>query len=682
MKSHDSMTYSRTPRLNPVTLALVAGLTVGFVDVSLAIVGRPPSLAAFLNIFPPVAATALFAFAIALAGMLITIPFRALSPRWENTLSPSVATFIVVLLVFLDYGHTAPFVRNPYRLFIVLALSAAVGWLVLVRPGHVKRTVRFVVALPFGLLAATFFHWLIHYGAGATVSTRGILFAAAGVATVLVVSILAALLYRLGGRLVGGLFITVVLTAALTSSLERPRTFGSEGFHPVRHVVLLVIDTLRADMIRCQSDTAPPTPNIDTLAADCVRFTHAISPAPWTMPAMASIMTGLPPDVHGALAKNSRVPDGLTTLAEHMKAAGYATGAVVDNPVLSSHHGMDAGFDRFIHYPRNTRDTSFGTLILRRFFPERYRDLSTTDVTANHAIEFIERESEKSFFLWTHIFDPHAAYGPPQRFLARGTPPKRIGSRFGSLKEVRLGMLYLTADEKEWIRKLYEGEVRYVDEAVGRIVQTLRAKGIYNDALIVLVSDHGEEFFEHGGIEHGHTLYDELLRVPLMIKLPDSAEERVVEEPVSTQRIMATILDVCGIDAAEDAPVIGVGSLIPGETAKDAEDAKETKETKQGPVFSTGCLYFEPREAVVLDGYKFIRGLDTGAEELYDLTRDPGETEDAKAKQTGRVIRARAALDAQREACDLLKDFYDTRNSSRFELNEDTIKRLKSLGYI
>lgn len=678
MQSRDARSYSRTARLNPVTLGLVAGLTVGLVDISLAIVGRPPSFASFLNIFPPVAATALFAFVIALGGTLITIPLRGLSPRWENTVSPAVATFIVVLLIFLDYGHTAPFVRNPYRILIALALSAAVGWMVLVRPGHVKRTVRFVVALPFGLLAATCFHWLIHYNSDGALSSRGILFAFTGFITVVAVSILAAFLYRFGGRLIGGLLVVIVLVAGAKLSLEKPRTYNSDGFRPVRHVILLVIDTLRADMIRCQGEAAPPTPNIDNLASDCVRFSHAMSPSPWTMPAMVSLMTGLAPEVHGALAKNSRVPDGLTTLAEYMKAAGYVTGASVDNPYLSAKHGMDAGFDEFIHYPRNTRDTSFGTLILQRLFPKRYRDLSSTDVTAAHAIEFIERHSEKNFFLWTHIFDPHIAYGPPERFQPKGTPPSRIGRRFGSVKEIRLGMLYPTPGEKEWIRKLYEGEVRYVDEAVGKIIQTLRAEGIYDDALIVLVSDHGEEFFEHGGIEHGHTLYDELLRVPLMVKLPGAAGKRVVEEPVSTQRVMATILGTCGI-APGDAPSDGAETLIPAEPT---EEPKDTEETEYDPVFGTGCLYFEPRESVVLDGYKYIRGLDTGVEELYDLERDPAETKNVVDEQQRRVTRARAALDAHAEACELLKDFYNTRNSSRIELDEDTIQRLKSLGYL
>ncbi len=679
MQPRDGRSYSRTARLNPVTLGLVAGLTVGLVDISLAIVGRPPSFASFLNIFPPVAAIALFAFAVALAGTLLSIPLRGLSPRWENTLSPAVATFIVVLLIVLDYGHTAPFVRNPYRLLIALALSAAVGWMILVRPGHVKRTVRFVVALPFGLLAATCFHWFIHYNADGALSSRGILFGLVGLVAVVAVSILAAFLSRFGGRLIGGLFLVIVLVAGAKLSLERPRTFNSDGFRPVRHVVLLVIDTLRADMIRCQNKGAPPTPNIDTLAADCVRFSHAMSPSPWTMPAMVSIMTGLAPEVHGALAKNSRVPDGLTTLAEHMKAAGYVTGASVNNPYLSAKHGMDAGFDEFSHYPRNTRDTSLGTLILQRLFPNRYRNLATTDITANSAIEFIERHSEKNFFLWTHIFDPHIAYGPPERFQPKGTPSARIGRRFGSVQEVRLGMLYPTAVEKEWIRKLYEGEVRYVDEAVGRIIDALRAEGIYDDALIVLVSDHGEEFFEHGGIEHGHTLYDELLRVPLMVKLPGATEKRVVEEPVSTQRVMATILGACGISAPDGAPLSGPETLIPSEPVEDSEDSEETE---YEPVFGTGCLYFEPRESVVLDGYKYIRGLDTGTEVLYNLERDPGETKDAASEQTGRVIRAKAALDAHREACELLKDFYNTHNSSRIELDQDTIKRLKSLGYL
>jgi arylsulfatase A-like enzyme len=161
-----------------------------------------------------------------------------------------------------------------------------------------------------------------------------------------------------------------------------------------------------------------------------------------------------------------------------------------------------------------------------------------------------------------------------------------------------------------------------------------------------------------------------------MVKLPENASQGVVDEPVSTRRIMPTILDACGLDIPEDAPVSGAGTLIPREESEDED------KTEPVPVFCTGCLYFEPREAVVMEGFKFIRGLDTGAEALYDLTRDPGETENVADKQQRLVIRARAALDAHREAGELLKDHYDTRNADRFKLNDDTIKRLKSLGYL
>ena len=158
----------------------------------------------------------------------------------------------------------------------------------------------------------------------------------------------------------------------------------------MRHVILIVIDALRADMLSCYSASAPPTPHLDALAADALRFEHALAPAPWTLPAMASIMTGLPASVHGAIANDSRVPAGVPTLAERMKDAGYATAAIVDNPALAPARGLAAGFDRYVHYPRTTLDNSFGTAILAWLFPARYREELTTDHTTGLVTDFVD----------------------------------------------------------------------------------------------------------------------------------------------------------------------------------------------------------------------------------------------------------------------------------------------------
>ncbi|UCG52998.1 MAG: sulfatase-like hydrolase/transferase [Candidatus Latescibacterota bacterium] len=656
--------------MHPLTVALAAGLTIGFVDVSLAIVARPPAWATITHVIPPLAASSLIACVVTLCAVLIALPARLVLKGSDDSLIPAVAAFIVVAVVVLDYGHTAPFVRNPYRVLFALVLAAVVAWMILVRPMRTERGKWITVTLPFVLFAGTVFQWLFHYRAGATLSPRGILIVVGGIASIAVVCVLMRRWYRVGGRLVGGLMLVVLLSALIVPWTERPREHFSRGRHVVRHVILILIDTLRADMLGCYDNSAPETPHIDEFASECIRYEWAISPSPWTIPSMVSIMTGLPASVHGAIAKNSRVPDALTMLPERMRAAGYVTGAVVDNALLSPSHGMDRGFDSFVHFPRNVRDTSFGTAILRRILPERYREKSTTDATTDIAIDWMKRHAKQDCFFWLHIFDPHAAYEPPPRFQPPGNPPARIGRRFGDLKEIRLGILHTTPEEDEWIKELYEGEVRYVDEAVGRFLDELRSEGIYDNALIILTSDHGEEFREHGGMEHGHTLYNELLRVPLMIKLPGSATRGVVEGTVSTQRLTATVLDACNVDVGRDSLVVGTGSLL-------ADDA-----VSDPIVYAAAVLYHEPQEAILLDRYKFIRRLESDTHELYDLEVDPNEQQNIAGKRARVVSRAREILKTHSDASARLRESYEVLEANRFEMDGEMIKRLRSLGYL
>ncbi|MEJ2721875.1 MAG: sulfatase, partial [bacterium] len=604
----------------------------------------------------------LAAAAARLLGRLLRIPGEASAS--------AAAVFVVLFAVMLDYGHTAPFVRNPYRVFIALGIAAAAAGYVMQGRAVGRLGGRLTLMLPFALFAVMGSHWLFHYRAGAALTLPGVLIALGGIAAAAVLCVLAYRAYRARGWLVGAMMTGVVIAGVAVQWAQRPPVRHSTGQHAIPHVFLIVIDTLRADMLGCYDAAAPDTPNIDALASESVRFGHAISPSPWTLPSMASIMTGLPADVHGAVARNSILPGELMTLAERMNADGYLTGAVVDNAVLSARHGMDAGFDDFVHFPRDVRDTSFGTAILQRLFPAQYREISSTDFTTDTALEWVKRHTKDDFFLWLHIFDPHIAYEPPSRFQPPGTPPERIGRRFGDVKEIRLGILNTTPEEDAWIRSLYEGEVRYVDDAVGRFVKELRAEGIYDDALIVLTSDHGEEFREHGGIEHGHTLYNELLHVPLLIKLPGSKTGEVIDDVVSTQRVMRTVLDACGLGAGDDPGATAVGSLLNGGGGSESV------------VYSTGMMYHAPREAIILDGYKYIRTIESDDDELYDLGKDPAERVNIVNDRPDIASRARDVLQRRAAACARLREIYNIGETRRFELDDETIKRLKSLGYL
>lgn len=675
--------------LDVLVLAMSAGLVAGALDVSLAVVARPPMLSSFQEILAPLAATTLAAALGYMAVWILLLPLMLVLDVRRSDVAVGLAVLLVTTLSLIDFGHTAPFVRNPFRLALpfMVGLVVAFGVASWCRRanelGRNRSLASFGVAAVITILAATVFHWLFHYVAHASFSGRGLIIVVAGCVTCLILLVLFSQLRRAHTmRSIVAVIMALLMVAPVTFAfLSRAPDLTSTGVHRVRHVILIVIDTLRADMLSCYNTDAPPTPNLDDFAADAIRFDGALSPAPWTLPSMVSLMTALPASVHGANGNDSRSPEGVATLATRFKASGYVTAAVVDNPALGAPRGLNVGFDRYDHFPRTMRDNSYGTWILARLFPERYQETLGTDATTEMAGQFIADHADQSFFLWTHYYDPHGPYAPPAQFQPEGPPPARIGRSFDRNKDIRLGTLLTTEEEDAWIKKLYEGEVKYVDEAVGRLVGRLRATGIYDDALIVITSDHGEEFREHGGVAHGHTLYNEVLHVPLLIKLPKGYRAgETVEGWVSTQRVAPTILAECDL-RSDKAPLGGMGAtpLLP--------DTLDTERV----VYASGVLYYGEREAFVFEDYKYIFDPATGGEQIYNLAEDPGETKSIAndpgptwrtARENERLMaRAHEVRDAHHEASERLQAQLDA-GGARIQLDEETVRRLKALGYM
>jgi len=289
-------------------------------------------------------------------------------------------------------------------------------------------------------------------------------------------------------------------------------------------------------------------------------------------------------------------------------------------------------------------------------------------------INWLESNSQKDFFLWIHYLDPHQPYTPPLNFLPKKEPAPSIGTRFANLKGVRDGSFVPSLVEREWIKELYKAEVRYVDENIGKLLDALKQLNLYDESLIIFTSDHGEEFWEHDGFEHGHTLYNELLRVPLIIKLPLSASKGKISEAVPTEGIMPTILDICKIGYKSE--YLTAGSLLPlwGEN---------TNTYIRQPIISTGLLYkYEDRESVMFDGLKYIHYLITNREELYDLRNDPEEHISIAASSPDGIRKARNILKEHKDMTERLKAYYDITKSEEIKLDKETMENLKSLGYI
>jgi arylsulfatase A-like enzyme len=462
----------------------------------------------------------------------------------------------------------------------------------------------------------------------------------------------------------------VVLLAPSRFFDPSARPFGTRK-RQVDQVILIIVDTLRPDVLSCYGQVQIPTPHIDRLARDGVRFTNAFSTAPWTLPAVSSIMTGLSPMVHNAVRPDSKLSDSVITLAESLRDAGYFTAAIGSNIFLKPDYNLSQGFREYDFYPKTSRD---GPPVESQKGPSPHIkpvDISTADLTKK-AIAWLGAHRDDDFFLWIHYFDPHLPYEPGPDLLPEGPAPDRIGPRFSKIDEVRSGRLDLTAQEKEWIRELYIREVLYIDENLGALIQALERLDIYEDALVVFMSDHGEEFWEHGGFEHGHTLYNELLRVPLIIKLPGAVPTGKSEAVVSIQGIMPTILDLCGIDTEDELDVHSLAPLLEERVA----------EPDTPPIVSTGLLYGEEWESIIVEGMKYIRSPGTNREELYLLVNDPGEKSSIARSSPDLLLRAVGALDDHRDAAEIVRTRYGVVEEENVEIDPETRQWLESLGYL
>jgi len=471
--------------------------------------------------------------------------------------------------------------------------------------------------------------------------------------------------------------LLALAAAPLLLLLDRTPAPGAASARPqaVPHVILLSIDTLRADTLACSGAPEPRAPYLDALAGDSLCFARASSAAAWTLPAMASVMTGVSPQVHGAVHLRSRLPDGLPTLAEVLRHAGYRTAAFVSSTVLGPQANLAQGFDEFHAYPGPWLGHSLGATLLTANVPRFRPEEAPPPDLAETATDWLQAHRNEPFFLWVHTFDPHAPYGPPRRYLQGRTPPGEHleGLRFEGWdeEEIRAGTWTPTAAERAWIHQLYLAEARWVDDSVGQLLAELKRLGLYDGALTLVVSDHGEEFWEHGSYGHGHTLYDELLHVPLLVKLPKIGRiGRIgrITTPVSTASLYATVLDACALPVPSGHPA--AGSLL-----------ALLQNGPPSPLLSLGLNRYEDRRALRFGRFKYIRWTMSGREELYDLDADPGE----------KIDLAKAALPKLAEGRRLLAEFEaDGRRARQLlrlpagetaEVDGHTLERLRSLGY-
>ncbi len=303
-------------------------------------------------------------------------------------------------------------------------------------------------------------------------------------------------------------------------------------------VVIITLDTCRADEFGPRADGSTLTPNIDRFARAAVVFTHCRSQASWTSPSLATLHTGQYPMVHYATADR---PLGTSqpTLAESLRDAGYETRAVVANRLCHRPGGLARGFYRYQYWDQNGvlgwlgyYETYFYYLE-NRIYEKRNTRVGVKDnhttVISDRVVDILKKKRRRPLFLWCHFLDPHSPYSPPRRYVAAADRPFIDRVNRGKKKNAAL------------LRRLYNGEVRYVDDELARVFAALPA-----DAVVVISSDHGEEFWEHGDYDHGKSLYEEVIRVPLVMRLP-GVKPGVSAASVGVVDIAPTILSYLGL---------------------------------------------------------------------------------------------------------------------------------------
>lgn len=401
---------------------------------------------------------------------------------------------------------------------------------------------------------------------------------------------------------------------------------------PPPNLLLVVVDTLRQDHLQPYGyNTHPTSPVLADFARESVRVDGLTCVSTWTMPSVATLFTGLPPAAHGVMRLVGPASRLLAprTLAEELARAGYATGGVMANFLLTRRRqvGFDRGFAFWDDAPGDR--------------PDPHRGSTAAEVADRGLAWLAEQPAERPWFLLLHFFDPHASY-EDHPDLDFADPSYRGWVRGGLANDVyREHQAACSAADRAQLAAFYDEEIRAVDRALGRVLAALRARPDWDRTLVVFTSDHGEELGERGRIGHTFTLHREITDLPLLVRLPGGAGGgRVVRRRLSQIHLYATLLDLCGLPVP---PGRGrsFAALLRGEAVSEGEEEPLPIEVDYVPVRTAQKEKFVRKRGVVAGSWKLVRDLDTGRFRLWNLVEDPGETRDRSADPEAAPVRAR-----------------------------------------
>jgi arylsulfatase A-like enzyme len=438
-----------------------------------------------------------------------------------------------------------------------------------------------------------------------------------------------------------------------------------------RRIILISIDTLRADHLGCYGYPKTTTPQIDLLASDGVTFLDTYAASPWTLPSHVSLLTSLYSVHHQVYCDDESMDPALVTLADVLRQQNFYCAAFTGGGFVSSVYGFSKGFDSY--------SDDAGSVFRQ----------DSAEHLFNLASEWLESHRDQSFFLFLHTYQPHNPYACPYpyktMFLDEGARWRHLdltsylGGKPGIFRE-------LPDAERSNIIGLYDGEIRYTDEKfVGPLIERLKEMGIYDQTMIVFTGDHGEEFYEHGGWGHGHSLYDECLKVPLIIKFPGSLfRGQKISAFISLVDVFPTILEEMGIGLSE-LPIDGrsLFPLIEGKEKGDREFLADIAPYILGSHIPQKIAMNTGREKLILN--KKLTQEDLAffispppplhSVEVYDLGQDPIEQHNVADRRTGLANRIVERINRVYQKA-------KKRNTKKLEIDEELRKQLKALGYI
>jgi arylsulfatase A-like enzyme len=420
------------------------------------------------------------------------------------------------------------------------------------------------------------------------------------------------------------------------------------------NVLLIVMDTTRADHLSCYGHSRETTPNLDAFAAEGVRYTNPVAPAGWTLPSHVSLFTGLLPSEHGVLHGEYDVPEDVSLVAEQLSEAGYRTGGFSNNPWVSSGTDLDRGFDTFVevfreHVHRYKSKVGRNLDRLKKLF-------FLKDTGAESTNEAVERwldglDDDEPFFGFINYMEPHQVYTPRRPFhrayldggpIAPYREVFRNRERHRNRGRIFSGEDPLSEEEIAAREALYDGELAYLDRKIGELFDSLRERGLFDDTLVVVVGDHGEQLCDHsrdGGqlVDHHFSLHDPIVRVPFLVRHPELFGTDTVDTPVQLTDLVPTLASVVG-------DTVSIPEGTSSESLMDLPDERLALAEYLSPPPQLQSLK-DHSDAFDVDrfdvdlrmvrsaSWKYVYDQNHGEELLFDLSADPSEQDDLSSER-------------------------------------------------